>query len=55
MRPQANPVSGTLIFNRYDGDVEPVGFGAHDIWHIFILIAAAVHFLVIWLYMMPSG
>lgn len=44
---------GTLFFNRYEGDVEPPGFGPHDIWHIFILAAAATHYLVLLLYMRP--
>ena len=47
-------ICGTLFFNRYEGDVEPPGFGAHDIWHIFILAAAATHWLVLWLYMLPG-
>ncbi len=46
--------AGTLFFNRYDGDVEPPGFGPHDIWHLFILAAAGTHYLVLLRYMLPS-
>lgn len=46
--------AGTLFFNRYEGDVEPPGFGSHDIWHIFILAAAATHWLALYLYMLPG-
>lgn len=45
--------AGTLFFNRYDGDVEPPGFGPHDVWHLFILAAAGTHYLVLWRYMLP--
>ncbi|MBI4347144.1 MAG: hemolysin III family protein [Elusimicrobia bacterium] len=45
--------AGTLFFNRYQGDVEPPGFGPHDIWHIFILAAAGTHYAVLALYMLP--
>ncbi|MBI5203173.1 MAG: hemolysin III family protein [Elusimicrobia bacterium] len=45
--------AGTLFFNRYEGDVEPPGFGPHDIWHIFILVAAGTHYLVLLKYMLP--
>ncbi len=40
--------SGTVFFNRYEGEVEPPGFGHHDVWHIFILAAAAAHWLVLY-------
>ena len=45
--------AGTVFFNRYEGDVEPPGFGHHDVWHIFILAAAATHWLVLYRYMPP--
>jgi len=45
--------AGTLFFNRYEGDVEPPGFGPHDIWHVFIIAAAATHWLALYLYMRP--
>ncbi len=45
--------AGTMFFNRYEGDVEPPGFGHHDVWHIFILAAAATHWLVLYRYMPP--
>lgn len=45
--------TGTLFFNRYQGDVEPPGFGPHDVWHLFIIAAAATHWLVLYLYMRP--
>lgn len=45
--------AGTLFFNGYQGDVEPPGFGQHDIWHIFIIAAAGTHFVVLYLYMLP--
>lgn len=45
--------AGTLFFNRYEGDVEPAGFGSHDIWHLFIILAAASHYLVFPLYLLP--
>lgn len=46
--------SGTLFFNGYEGDVEPPGFGRHDVWHIFILAAAGTHWLVLYRYMLPA-
>lgn len=45
--------AGTLFFNRYQGDIEPPGFGPHDVWHIFILAAAGTHYAVLALYMLP--
>lgn len=45
--------AGTLFFNRYQGDVEPPGFGHHDVWHIFILAAAGTHYAVLLLYTLP--
>ncbi|MFH2203332.1 MAG: hemolysin III family protein [Elusimicrobiota bacterium] len=44
---------GTIVFNRYEGDVEPPGFGFHELWHICILAGAGVHFWVVRLYMLP--
>jgi len=46
--------AGTLFFNRNEGDVEPLGFGPHDVWHVFILAAAGTHWLVLFLYMLPG-
>jgi hemolysin III len=46
--------AGTLFFNRFQGDVEPPGFGPHDIWHIFIIAAAGTHYAVLYLYMLPG-
>lgn len=46
--------AGTLFFNRFEGDVEPPGFGPHDVWHVFILAAAGTHWLVLYLYMLPA-
>lgn len=46
--------AGTLFFNGYQGDVEPPGFGPHDVWHLFILAAAGTHWLVLFLYMLPG-
>ena len=45
--------AGTLIFNRNEDDVEPPGFGPHDIWHIFILAGAGIHYLVFRLFLLP--
>jgi hemolysin III len=45
--------AGTMFFNRFEGDVEPPGFGHHDVWHLFILAAAGTHWLVLYLYMLP--
>lgn len=45
--------AGTLFFNRFEGDVEPPGFGPHDIWHVVILAAAGAHYLAILLYVAP--
>ena len=47
-------IKGTLFFNRFEGDVEPAGFGPHDVWHVFILAAAGTHWLVLYLYMLPG-
>jgi len=44
---------GTLVFNRNEDEVEPVGFGAHEVWHLFILAGAAIQYLVLRLYMVP--
>jgi len=46
-------IVGTMFFNRFEGDVEPPGFGPHDVWHVFILAAAGTHWLVLYLYMLP--
>ncbi len=46
--------AGTLFFNRFEGDVEPPGFGPHDVWHLFILAAAGTHWCVLYLYMLPG-
>jgi len=46
--------AGTLFFNGNQGDVEPPGFGPHDVWHVFILAAAGIHWLVLFLYFLPK-
>lgn len=46
--------AGTMFFNRFEGDVEAPGFGHHDVWHVFILAAAATHWLVLYQYMLPG-
>jgi len=46
---------GTVVFNRYEGDVEPPGFGFHELWHICILAGAGLHFWVVYLYMLPGS
>ncbi|HEX4048001.1 MAG TPA: hemolysin III family protein [Elusimicrobiota bacterium] len=46
--------AGTMFFNRFEGYVEPPGFGPHDVWHVFILAAAGTHWLVLYLYMLPG-
>jgi len=46
--------AGTMFFNRYEGDVELPGFGPHDVWHVFIIAAAAVHWLVLYRCMLPA-
>ena len=45
--------AGTVIFNRNEDDVEPPGFGPHEVWHLFILAGAASHYLAIILYLTP--
>ncbi|MFH2203082.1 MAG: hemolysin III family protein [Elusimicrobiota bacterium] len=45
---------GTLVFNRNEAEVEPAGFGQHEIWHLFIIGGAVIQFLVLRLYMMPA-
>lgn len=44
---------GTLVFNRDDSSYAPIGFYAHDAWHIFILAAAATHYYVMYAYLLP--
>lgn len=46
--------AGTLFFNRAEGDVEAPGFGPHDVWHVFILAAAGTHWLVLYMFMLPT-
>ncbi len=46
--------TGTLVFNRNEDDVEPPGWGPHDVWHIFIILGAGLHWLVYYLYMLPA-
>ncbi|MBI5239083.1 MAG: hemolysin III family protein [Elusimicrobia bacterium] len=45
---------GTVVFNRNEDDVEPPGFGAHEVWHLFILGGAASHYLAILLFLAPA-
>lgn len=45
---------GTIIFNRNEDDVEPPGFGEHEIWHLFILGGAGLHYLAVYLFLLPS-
>lgn len=46
---------GTIVYNQYDGDVEPPGFGDHEIWHLCILMGAGIHYMVLLLYMLPAA
>lgn len=46
-------IAGTMFFNRNEADVEAPGFGPHDVWHVFIVAAAATHWLVLYRYMLP--
>ena len=45
---------GTVACNRNEDDVEPPGFGAHEVWHLCILAGAASHFLVIHSHLLPG-
>lgn len=47
--------AGAVIYARQRPDPNPAVFGYHEIFHVFVLAAAAAHFAAIAIYALPSG
>jgi hemolysin III len=46
---------GAVIYMRRRPDPRPAVFGFHEIFHIFVIAAAAAHFIAIAAFVVPSG
>jgi hemolysin III len=46
---------GAIVFALGRPDPWPKVFGFHEIFHVFVILAAAVHFVAIAAYVVPSG
>jgi hemolysin III len=47
--------AGAVIYMRRRPDPRPAVFGFHEIFHIFVIAAAAAHFIAIAAFVVPSG
>lgn len=39
---------GAVVYITKKFDIRPGVFGFHEVWHIFVMLAAAAHFLAVW-------
>jgi len=47
--------AGAIVYARQSPDPRPAVFGYHEIFHLFVIAAAIVHFAAVALYAVPSG
>jgi hemolysin III len=45
--------AGSLVFITERPNPLPGRFGFHEIWHLFVVAGAAVHFAFMWMYVLP--
>ena len=48
-------VTGAVIYAAQRPDPNPAVFGYHEIFHVFVIAAAAAHFAAVALYALPAG
>jgi hemolysin III len=46
---------GAVVYARRRPDPRPAVFGFHEVFHLFVIAAAAVHFVAIAVYVIPRG
>jgi hemolysin III len=46
---------GALVYARRWPDPDPAVFGYHEVFHLFVIVAAALHYAAIALYVIPRG
>lgn len=44
---------GAVVFARRRPDPSPRWFGYHEIFHVFVVAASAVHYVAVWQYVLP--
>jgi hemolysin III len=47
--------AGALVYARRRPDPRPAVFGFHEVFHVFVIAAAAAHFVAIALFVVPQG
>ena len=45
---------GAVIFASERPNPRPGVFGFHEIWHLFVIGGALSHYLLMWLYVLPT-
>lgn len=45
---------GAIVYARKRPDPWPAFVGYHGLWHVFVLVAAALHFALVWRYVPPG-
>jgi len=48
-------VTGAIVYAAQRPDPNPAVFGYHEIFHVFVIAAAAAHFAAVALYALPAG
>jgi hemolysin III len=46
---------GAVIYITKKLDLFPGKFGFHEVWHLFVMLAALAHFITITVYLAPAG
>jgi len=46
---------GAVIYITKKLDLFPGKFGFHEIWHVFVMLAALAHYIAIAVYIAPAG
>jgi hemolysin III len=47
--------AGAVVYMRRRPDPRPAVFGFHEVFHVFVIAAAAAHFVAIAAFVMPGG
>lgn len=47
--------AGAIVYARQSPDPRPAVFGYHEIFHLFVIVAAIAHFAAIAIYALPAG
>lgn len=48
-------IAGAVVYGLQRPDPHPAVFGYHEIFHSFVVVAAAVHFAAVAIYVVPAG